>query len=99
MATKIIFSETVYLPSTANTSENVNIFYISSTNDESEIKTMSMQGNASEQLVLVDYINTDINQRKFVLRAKADFKYKKPQTWYLSFNVCFEKDPWEVADP
>ena len=99
MAAKLIFFLTVYLPSTANTSENVNIFYISSTKGESIIKSINMTGNASEHLVLVDYINTDTNQRKFVLRAKDDFKYKKPQTWYLTFNVCFEKDLWESVNP
>ena len=99
MVTKLIFFKTVYLPSTANTSENVNIFYISSTKDESNIKSIDMTGNASEHLVLVDYINTDTNQRKFALRAKDDFKYKRPQTWYLSFNVCFEKEFLELEDP
>ena len=94
-----MFSETVYLPSTANTSENVNIFYISSTKDESIIKSIDMTGNASEHLVLVDYINWDKIQRKFVLRAKDNFKYEKPQTWHLSFNVCFIKDLWESVDP
>ena len=99
MAAKLIFFLTVYLPSTANTSENVNIFYISSTKDEKVIKSIDMTGNSSEHLVLVNYINTDTIQRKFVLRAKDDFKYEIPQTWYLTFNVCFEKDLWESEDP
>ena len=58
-----------------------------------------MTGNASEHLVLVDYINNDTNQRKFVLRAKDDFKYERPQNWYLTFSVCFEKEFLESEDP
>ena len=58
-----------------------------------------MTGNASQHLILVDYINWDKIQRKYVLRAKDDFKYERPQTWYLSFNVCFVKDLWESVDP
>ena len=86
------FQQTVYIPSTINSS--VEIFRISSTKDENLISNVTWYKLTSspKKVPLVVVGAHDSKKRKsFSVRTRSDFEYDGARTFELGFKICFEK--------